>query len=63
MAFARCAASLYLPEMNCEKHAKRSLEKAAKESECGPLHSPFNCQPRGQLGQASRQASRQAVEA
>ena len=35
--------SLYLPEMNCEKHAKSSLEKAAKESECGPLHSPFNC--------------------
>ena len=35
--------SLYLPEMNCEKHAKPSLEKAAKESECGPLRSPFNC--------------------
>ena len=34
--------SLYLPEMNCEKHAKPSLEKAAKESECGPLRSPSN---------------------
>ena len=29
--------------MNCEKHAKPSLEKAAKESECGPLRSPSNC--------------------
>ena len=28
--------------MNCEKHAKPSLEKVAKESECGPLHTPFN---------------------
>ena len=35
--------NLYLPEMNCEKHAKPSLEKAAKESECGPLRSPSNC--------------------
>ena len=35
--------SLCLPEMNCEKHAKPSLEKAAKESECGPLRSPSNC--------------------
>ena len=29
--------------MNCEKHAKPSLEKAAKESESGPLRSPSNC--------------------
>ena len=35
--------SSYLPKMNCEKHAKPSHVKAAKESECGPLHSPSNC--------------------
>ena len=35
--------SLYLPEINFEKHAMLSIGKAAKESECGPLHSPYSC--------------------
>ena len=35
--------SLYLPEINCEKHAMPSIGEAAKESECGPLHSPYSC--------------------
>ena len=35
--------SLYFPEINCEKHAMPSIGKAAKESECGPLHSPYSC--------------------
>ena len=35
--------SLYLPKMNCEKRATPLLEMAAKESKCGPLHSPSIC--------------------
>ena len=35
--------SLYLLVINCEKHAMPSIGKAAKESKCGPLHSPYSC--------------------
>ena len=39
--------SLYLPEMNCEKHAKPSLEKAAffflRYGRCRTRLGPYNC--------------------
>ena len=46
--------------MNCEKHAQPSLEKAAKESKCGPLRSPFNCPIA--TGKQQRQETKQNKE-
>ena len=35
--------SLYLPEVNCEKHATPSIGKAAKRASVDLLHSPYSC--------------------
>ena len=44
MAFARSIHRFVLAGNYCEKHAKPSLWMAAKESKCGPLHSPYAAQ-------------------